>query len=241
VSRLLAISTSREWLGLCLWETRTPGQAGIKARFFRRATHKHSDWIIPRIDSLLKRVRWAPKSLNGIAIDVGPGSFTGVRIGLTVARTLSQGLEIPLIGVPSLDIAAAGAQGLSENDRLACTAPAVPGEVYLGIYRARRADASLPRDDKRPFQKRRWFPGQGGWILERLGPLAWMSLKESARRIESARTLGTKTITLDAATPRPEVLAGLAQWAWDHHGRASYHKVVPLYLQPSWAERKKVG
>lgn len=240
MNRFLAITTSGEWLGICLWEARRPGGIHVKARFFRKAFQKHSDWIIPKIDFFLKRARWTPGTLDAVAVDVGPGSFTGARIGLTVARTLGQGLEIPLIGVPSLDIMAAGAGGLSENDRVVCTRPAVPGEVYLGIYRVGRVDAFLPRNGQGPFQERRWFPGQGGWVLERLGALVWLSVEEADRRIESARVPGKRLIRIDAVSPRPEVLAGLAQWAWGRRGGEPYRKVVPLYLQPSWAERKRV-
>lgn len=226
-----------------------PGKIHVRARFFRKAFQKHSDQIIPKIDSLSRRVRWKPKDLSAIAVDIGPGSFTGVRIGLAVARTLAQGLEVPLLGIPSLDIAAAGRRSLLENDRLACIARAVPGEVYLGIYRVRGADVSLvrngagplPRNSRGAFQERPWFPAQDGLVLERQGPLAWMSLEEAERRIRAVHMPGTKTVRLEDAPPRPEVLAGLAQWAWSHGDRQTFNRVVPLYLQPSWAERKRLG
>ena len=242
--RLLSITTSSEWLGIALSETSLAGKPEVAAKFFQKATHRHSDWLIPKIDSLLKRLHWVPEDLGAVAVDSGPGSFTGVRIGLTVARTMSQSLKVPLIGIPSLDIVAAGTRNLSEEDRLACTGRAVPGELYLGLYRLRASEkmngfrGPYSKQNGKFFQDRAWFPRQDGKTLERLGPLAWMSEDEAERRIGAVRAGGKRVVRIEAAAPDPMVLAGLAHWAWAHGGGQDFARVVPLYLQPSWAERK---
>ncbi|GEM_PF-2621889 len=66
---------------------------------------KHADRLIPEIDKVLKRASASPGILKAIGAGTGPGSFTGIRIGLSGAITMAQVLDIPLYGLSSLDIA----------------------------------------------------------------------------------------------------------------------------------------
>ena len=245
MERALAIETSRDRLGLCLWEGGFPGAIAPRAVFFREARNRHSDWIIPRIDVLLSRLGWSAKSLSAVVVDVGPGSFTGVRIGLTVAKTLGHSLGIPLIGIPSLDVLAAGFKKLSPGDVLACLTPAIPGEVYVGLYRSeimRPGLSSVERKTNLPhtgFESWPWFPAQNGLILRRLSPLAWMDGRKAERLIRSFEKKGNRLVRLgNEPVLHPVVLAGLGDWAWRHGGKRDSGEVKPLYLQPSWAERR---
>jgi tRNA threonylcarbamoyladenosine biosynthesis protein TsaB len=67
--------------------------------------------ILEDVDALLRQAGARPGDLEGIAVGTGPGSFTGVRIGLATARGLSLALDIGVAGVSTLDALAAGAQG----------------------------------------------------------------------------------------------------------------------------------
>jgi len=254
--RFLGITTSHEWLGLCLSETDRQGKAALKGRFFQKAMNKHSDWIIPRIHSLLHRAGWSPWDLGAIAVDVGPGSFTGVRIGLAVARTLGQSLNVPLIPIPSLDLMAAAFTQARPSLSLACVSRAIPGEVYLGLYRFELSQEKPPplfsrvRKGHVPlFQDWLWFPAQNGLVLRRLAPLAWMSHEEASRRMAVLRKGGASVIEIgrdwktgpaapEESIPTADALGGLAPWIRSRGGHRIYRDVVPLYLQPSWAERR---
>src|SRR5882672_5335396 len=68
-----------------------------------RKALKQSELLIPSIDQLLRRCKIGKKNISLVAVDVGPGSFTGIRVGVAAARMLAQALEIPLIGVNSLE------------------------------------------------------------------------------------------------------------------------------------------
>lgn len=92
----------------------------------------HSERLMPHIASLLSMAEMSQSSLKAVAVSIGPGSFTGLRIGLATAKALSYALQIPIIGVPTLAALA-----------FACPAPGVllapmldaqKGNVYLGLY-----------------------------------------------------------------------------------------------------------
>jgi len=64
---------------------------------------KHSSILVPAIKDLLKTIDLKMEEINGIAVSIGPGSFTGLRIGLGVAKGLCYARSLPLLGIPTLD------------------------------------------------------------------------------------------------------------------------------------------
>ena len=64
---------------------------------------KHSSILLSAIKDLLKTMDLKLEKINGIAVSIGPGSFTGLRIGLGVAKGLSYACSLPLLGIPTLD------------------------------------------------------------------------------------------------------------------------------------------
>jgi len=90
----------------------------------------HAELILPRIATLLARNSVAYADLDRIAVTTGPGSFTGLRIGLSAARGLALALDIPVIGVPSL---------------LAISLSAPPGQPAVVLLDARRDEAYFQR------------------------------------------------------------------------------------------------
>ena len=67
--------------------------------------------LLADVDALLRQAGAHPRDVNGLALGTGPGSFTGIRIGLAVARGLALALAVPAAGVSTLDALAAGAPG----------------------------------------------------------------------------------------------------------------------------------
>jgi tRNA threonylcarbamoyladenosine biosynthesis protein TsaB len=93
----------------------------------------HTSRLMPAVDRMLKDASLTIKDVNGIAVSLGPGSFTGLRIGIATAKGLAQGLDIPIVGIPTLD---GLAFNLSHYKDLICPIlDARKGEVYTALYR----------------------------------------------------------------------------------------------------------
>jgi len=99
---ILAIDTSTRTVGLGLYDG---GQ--VLAESIWESHDYHTVELAPAVVEMLKRAQMSTADLGAITVAVGPGSFTGLRIGLALAKGLVLALRIPLIGVPTLDIVAA--------------------------------------------------------------------------------------------------------------------------------------
>lgn len=92
----------------------------------------HSLTAMPAIEELMKKAQIAPDDLTQIVAAEGPGSYTGVRIGLTIAKTLAWSLKIPLLTVSSLKVLAANGQGF---EGLVCPVmDARRGTAFTALY-----------------------------------------------------------------------------------------------------------
>jgi tRNA threonylcarbamoyladenosine biosynthesis protein TsaB len=96
---LLAIDTATRRPSLALYD----GECVVAEETWRSA-NGHTVELMPGLVRMLERQRVSPSELRGIAVALGPGSFTGLRIGLGVAKGLALTLAIPLVGIPTLDI-----------------------------------------------------------------------------------------------------------------------------------------
>lgn len=79
----------------------------LAERYFR--TEKgHTGRLMPLIDSTIKELGACPSDISAVAVGIGPGNFTGVKVGVATAKAMALALDIPLIGVPTLDILSSG-------------------------------------------------------------------------------------------------------------------------------------
>ncbi len=108
------------------------GDRALISEYILNAQATHSERLLPSIDRLLEETRIDFSGIAGIAVTVGPGSFTGLRIGLASAKGLAMASSLPLVGVSTLE---AMARNLPY-----CYYPICPllnarkGEVYWGVY-----------------------------------------------------------------------------------------------------------
>jgi tRNA threonylcarbamoyladenosine biosynthesis protein TsaB len=96
---------------------------------------RHGEQLAPLIEEVMGDVGIVRQDLTAIAVGVGPGPFTGLRVGLVTARTLAFVLEIPVYGVCSLDVVALeAAQDAPVGGKLTVATDARRKEVYLATY-----------------------------------------------------------------------------------------------------------
>lgn len=99
---ILAIDTATRWTGLALHD----GTA-VCAEYGWRANNTQTMELAPTVQHLLKQIGVAPDQLSAIAVALGPGSYTGLRIGLGFAKGWSLAHNTPIVGIPTMDIMAA--------------------------------------------------------------------------------------------------------------------------------------
>lgn len=127
---LLAFDTATPQVAVALYDGTT-----VLAEEISTQPMKHGEQLAPLISSVLASAGCAISDLSAIAVGVGPGPFTGLRVGLVTARTLGHVLDVPVHGVCTLDILAAEAvaSGAVVGEFLVAT-DARRKEVYLASY-----------------------------------------------------------------------------------------------------------
>jgi tRNA threonylcarbamoyladenosine biosynthesis protein TsaB len=105
----------------------------VVAEYSSAESMRHGEMLAPGIAAVLAEAGAINTDITAIAVGVGPGPFTGLRVGLVTARTMAHALELPVYGVCSLDILAAAAIDLGLTDFVVAT-DARRKEVYLARY-----------------------------------------------------------------------------------------------------------
>jgi tRNA threonylcarbamoyladenosine biosynthesis protein TsaB len=106
-----------------------------------QSRRRHAKTAAPTITALLAAANLQPSDLGAVGCGVGPGSFTGLRIGLSMAKGLAQALNIPLITVSSLDVLAAAA--IRPGFITAPLLDAKQGHIYVAFYQDSDCDITL--------------------------------------------------------------------------------------------------
>jgi tRNA threonylcarbamoyladenosine biosynthesis protein TsaB len=112
----------------------------VLGEFFLNLGPAHSENLIPMIDWLLGEIAMEKKEIEGVAVSIGPGSFTGLRVGLSTAKGLAFSLSIPLIGVSSLETLATN---IFTNFSICSIIDARKKEVFAAFFKF--SDGSISR------------------------------------------------------------------------------------------------
>lgn len=217
--RVLALETSTLAGGVALLDgDRVVGE------YFLNVRVTHSERLLPAVDRVLADAGWRPGDLEGVAVAIGPGSFTGLRVGLATAKGLAVALRVPVVGVPTLDAMAAA---LPFAALPVCpVVDARKGEVYCARYR--------------------WV----GDAMRREWEYLALPPAELARRLDAPTILlgdGAPLVQSPHAVlaPPPRRVPSPAAVGWLGHARLAAGEVVepaallPIYLRPSEAELKR--
>src|SRR5271168_1066351 len=112
---------------------RRDGIAVVSRR--HESTEEYSSWLLPAVDSARRDTSISFRDLNLIAVATGPGSFTGVRVGLTVAKAWGEVYGVALVGVSRLEaIARLASAGGGGTAWVAASYDAHRGQIFAALY-----------------------------------------------------------------------------------------------------------
>ena len=120
----------------------------VLAEYNLRGRVSHSESVTDMIEEIFKKFEFSLEDIDLIAVGIGPGSFTGLRIGITIAKVLAFSLDKDLIGVSSLV-----ANGMSDYGKVAAIVDARRGNVYGSIIDNDKDPEVLFEDSLLPFKK----------------------------------------------------------------------------------------
>jgi len=126
--RIVAIETATAASSVALVEG-----SGVVASARRIDRRGHVGFLVPALDFCFSQAGWAPADIDVVAVDVGPGLFSGIRAGLATAQAVAGAAGVPLIPVISLDAVALGAA--TGHRRVWAVVDVRRGEVAVGPYR----------------------------------------------------------------------------------------------------------
>jgi tRNA threonylcarbamoyladenosine biosynthesis protein TsaB len=226
--KMLAIDTSTHVLGVSIFDGKT-----ILNETVINAARNHSALLIPSIVDCLKVLHKGMADIDVLAVSAGPGSYTGVRIGVTTAKTIAWACSIPLYSVSSLKILAMN--GIRFNGLVVPLFDARRERVYSGVYQSKDGEMQSLLSD-RVISISTWLQQ----IKELAQPVLFLG--DGATLFQSLITksygdqssFGTPTENM----LRPSYLAQLAWEKWRMKELPEDIDFTPNYLQVTQAETK---
>lgn len=228
-SRILAVDTATEACSVALL---CDGE--IISRF-AISPREHTQKVLPMVEEVLLQAGITLHQLDALAFGRGPGSFTGVRIGVGIAQGLALGANLPMIGISSLMTLAEGAYRISGQSKVLTAIDARMSEVYCaqyqrtedGIWLGEESEAVMSPDafrDKMTGLKGQWVSAGTGWR-------AYAQLQDS------------ELILIDSKVelPAAQDMLPIAERLWLAGKMQSVEDVEPTYLRNEVTWKKLPG
>jgi tRNA threonylcarbamoyladenosine biosynthesis protein TsaB len=212
---LLAVDTSTAQVGLALYD-----DSQVIGEYAWRSSQRHTVELAPAIFELLTRCGLTMDHVRALAVALGPGSFTSLRVGLSLVKGLAVARGLPLIGIPTLDILAA-AQAPSRLP-LAVVIQAGRGRLALGWYKS----------SKNGWQAK----GPARVVMievlaeEATGPVIVCGELTSEERQKLADKPEVQIVSPARSVRRPAILAELAWQRWQAGSADDAATLAPIYL-----------
>ena len=212
---LLAVDTSTRFIGVALYD----GVRVLNETSWLSKNH-HTIELAPSVDQALVRIGAKPGDIRALGVAIGPGSFTGLRIGLALAKGLAMTHKLPIVGIPTLDIVAGAL-------------PAPPGSKLVAVLEAGRRRLAIGR----------YKPIKGKWQSD--GELQNLTIEEFVESItdpvvvcgELSREARERLNQTQCMLPppvqcvrRPAILADLAWQRWQAGQVDDPATLKPIYL-----------
>lgn len=221
---ILAIDTATKIGSVALYEDKT----GIIGEINLYVKVNHSNVIMKAVDSLFDLSGYTIKDVDKIAVTTGPGSFTGIRIGVAIAKGLAYSLEKPIIGINELDVLAE--TGEEREGLIVPLIDARKERVYYSQYKY---------ENRKLVRKEEYKDGELRDILEKLKGEKVVFIGDGAIVNQELikEIMGEDNIVFSKANSIPR--AAMAAQIALHHEDDNIYTLEPFYLNKSQAEREK--
>ena len=230
--KILAIDTSNNTLGVALLNDNQ-----VVGELITNVKKNHSVRAMPAIEQLMKDCEIKPKDLDKIVVAKGPGSYTGVRIGVTIAKTLAWTLNIPISGVSSLKVLAMN--GKYFDGFIAPLFDGRRGQIFTGLYQWKDNQLICIKEDR--ILQSRDFAEE---LFELNKQVLFIGNDINIHKDTLQTILGENAVFADMTqlNPRPSELAFLGSNAVNEN----VHEFVPEYLrlaeaEANWIQQQKLA
>ena len=222
---LVAVDTSTAQIGLGLYDG-----AQVTAESVWRSQQHHTIELAPAMVDLMRRAGVRISDVQAIGVAIGPGSFTALRVGLAFVKGLALARRLPVVGIPTLDVTAAG-QPASKLP-LVSVLQAGRGRIAVGHYQC--GSERLPGEPT--------WKSQGSAELTTAEALADSidkptlvagELTASERQRLARKKVNVVLAPLPLCVRRPSILAQLAWNRWQEGHVDDAASLAPIYLQVS--------
>ncbi|HAV1609695.1 TPA: tRNA (adenosine(37)-N6)-threonylcarbamoyltransferase complex dimerization subunit type 1 TsaB [Enterobacter hormaechei subsp. steigerwaltii] len=228
--RILAIDTATEACSVALWND------GTTFAHFEECPREHTQRILPLVKTILTEGNTSLSDLDALAYGRGPGSFTGVRIGIGIAQGLALGADLPMIGVSTLATMAQGAWRMTGATRVLAAIDARMGEIYWaeytrdenGVWHGEETEAVLKPEAVTGRQKQL----SGEWATVGTGWPAWP---------EMAKDTGLTLVDGNMLLPAAEDMLPIACQLLAAGKTVAVEHAEPVYLRNTVAWKKLPG
>jgi tRNA threonylcarbamoyladenosine biosynthesis protein TsaB len=221
----VAIETATETVGVAV---RTAD--GVEAEFALTGKRRHVETLTPALEHLLGQVGLVPGDLGVVAVDIGPGLFTGLRVGVAAAKGLAQALGIGVVCATSLDVLTVAAADAAQSGLVLACVDARRGELFAAVREIDQAGETVAE----PLAPALWAPGDLAAALGGLDTTTLCAVGDGAHRYRSvlARVPAVHVVFPTRTFPPPSTLLRLALARLDQGASpVDAAAVVPLYMR----------
>lgn len=215
--RVLAFDTCFARCAVALAEQRSSGIV-VTASLAQDTLRGHAAILAPMIEQALRQAQWQPADLDLVAFTVGPGSFTGVRIGVAMARGLAMGLRCPVAGIATTDALRLGAASQDRDGTIVIALESGRDDYFLSIQDEAPFAANAESAAARLRDRHAILVGDGA-----------PRLADELRRLGVSVEIGKSPSSIDAGLLAGHALSmGVEHWAVlnEHNGLPR-----PVYLR----------
>jgi tRNA threonylcarbamoyladenosine biosynthesis protein TsaB len=216
---ILAIETATDVCGVALVQNQS-----VIAQRALAEKHVHSEKLLPMIDEVLRDASLSAKHLDAIAVSIGPGSFTGLRIGLSTAKGLALSLSIPVIAVPTLDALAYAFFRTKSGAFAAVVCPMIDAkrnEAFFCFYRIDSAGVSRQSEYAIALKSK---------IVE-IAPRSVIFVGDGAQKMGASQEFGTSRQFNPSIACSAESVGLVGESAGEKLSPEELSMLEPLYLR----------